>query len=162
MIFKCTITQLSLCLMLIAGCRKPARSVSTLGVVAGNHVTNSHEQFDAFVVQYRRPTAASTKRTNIFAVCWKRNAGTSTTSTDDSDRLTAINSHQIVVDWSKAGVYALQPDYSIKELPLDDAARSHIFDLIQSSDARGPFEEDPIWKTLVDPHLQIVNEMQGR
>ena len=145
-------TVLLLGLFIPVGCRKSSQSVVPLGITTGSRSTDDKNAEDMFVFQYRTGVDPNTKNVPVFAIFWKRTGGAATTRMDIDNHLLMINSHKIHFDPSKIAVYALQPDFGIKEISLSAEEKAHVFELVQENE-RGYFENDSVWKTKINPQL---------
>ena len=106
---------------------------------------------------YSRPFDPATARPQ-FVVLWKaRRAGA--ISSDGNNRLSEIHGHRISVLFSDKAVYALQPDYTLKRLPLSVAETDQILQsFMDASKASGAVTFDDLWNKSVLPHLAIVED----
>ena len=100
----------------------------------------------------------SAKARPQFVILWKaRRVGSS--SSDSNNRLSEIHGHNISVSFSEEAVYALQPDYTLKRIPLSTTETNQIFDsFMVSYMASAPIILDDLWSRSVTPHLAIVED----
>ena len=98
----------------------------------------------------------------MFGILWVAKKCGSTTSSGNNF-LTEIHGHRVSPDPHKKAIYALQPDYSLKELNLTPAEIDQLFSTEQAGldammDNRTPkrLQDDEVFKTKVFPHLVHV------
>jgi hypothetical protein len=105
------------------------------------------------------------KRRPIAVIVWKANprgASLSLTRLDDAAPTISINGHVVKPAPTKEAVYALQPDYSLKELPLSREEVTRLFSHIVHTDEHrtrhtdDSFPQDSYWEAKVDSWLKVV------
>ncbi len=90
-----------------------------------------------------------------FVILWKaRRKGASTY--DSNNRLSEIHDRKIVVSFSDKAVYALQPNHSLKRLPLSAAETDLVLESFMDSTQPGPAIE--LWGKSVLPNLSTVED----
>ena len=93
-----------------------------------------------------------------FVILWKARRG-GATSSDGNNRLSEIHGHKISVSFSDHAVYALQPDYTLKRLPLSAAETDQILKSFMDSDkTSGSIVFDDLWSKGVLPILSTVED----
>ena len=96
------------------------------------------------------------KRRPLFAIVWQGRATGEVTSNGEN-LLTSIHGHSVNLSRSKKAVYALQPDYSLRPLPLSEREIDHLFAIAHSKDNPPPmFYKDAVWQSKVEPFLYVV------
>jgi hypothetical protein len=115
-----------------------------------------------YIIQFDRP---GLERRPLFVIVWKasRFGRSSLGHLDRAVATISINSHTMTPSRAKKAVYALQPDYSLKELPLTEEEIARLFSHITRSEQRDVSSDqiellptDPFWEQKVDPYLKIV------
>jgi hypothetical protein len=91
------------------------------------------------------------KKRPVFVILWKGSGQTS--SYDGDNRLTSINGHRLSLSLTNRAVYALQPDYSVRDLGFSDPELSEILNAIANDT---PIEGD-LWTNKLAPRLYIVH-----
>ena len=100
-----------------------------------------------------RPTHGAAKP--LFLILWKaRMAGSC--STDNRNRLTSIHGEAVHVRFDTTAVYALQSDYTLRQIGLTGPEIEHVLRLVEQR--KTPFSEDGIWRAKVEPVLKEVEE----
>jgi len=110
----------------------------------------------SLIVQYDRYSGEydASKRRPLFGIVWKgRNGGSDTTNT--GNQIVEINGHPITVSFRRSAVYALQPDYTLREIPLALVERDHVLGLVESP---GGIVNDGVWKAKITPYLQTLTK----
>lgn len=87
----------------------------------------------------------------LFVVLWI-SAGGVTSSRNWENRLTEINGHRVMLSFTNRAVYALQPDYSVRDLGFAEPDLSTILDAI-AKDA--PIGGD-LWTNALAPRLSVL------
>ena len=92
----------------------------------------------------------------LFVIFWRSgNAGTS--GSDSRNVVDTIHGHPISPNLGKKAVYALQRDYSLKEVALSEKEIGHILQLVTGRTDRKPLVgDDALWKEKVLPELKFV------
>jgi hypothetical protein len=96
-----------------------------------------------------------------FVILWKaRRAGRAgASSSNDNNCLSEIHGHDISVSFSEKGVYALQPDYTLKQLPLSVIETNQILQsFMDANKASASVAFDDLWNKSVLPNLAIVED----
>jgi hypothetical protein len=75
-----------------------------------------------------------------------------TSSRDGHNRLTEINGHRPRLSLANRAVYALQPDYSVRDLELTEPDLSKVLDEMAKL---APIEDD-IWTNKLAPRLCVL------
>jgi hypothetical protein len=125
-----------------------------------------------YVIQFDKP---GPKRQPLLVIVWKAKGIPSTgfggLNTDSP--VIVVDEHQLKPPRTKKAVYALQPDYSLQQLPLTEKEIERLFSHLTRSEERvvsqievETLPPDPYWEEKVDPHLKVVdpdrNEKRGR
>jgi hypothetical protein len=119
-----------------------------------------------YVIQFDK---AESKRRPLAVIVWKahRAGRISLDHLDKAVPAISINGHSVTPSPTKKAIYALQPDYSLQQLPLTDEEITHLFshitrseERVVSSYERELFPSDPYWEQKVDPHLNAVEPPQ--
>ena len=79
-------------------------------------------------------------------------AGGATSSHDGDNRLTEINGHRLRLSLTNRAVYALQPDYSVRDLSFAEPELSKILDAL----AKGTPIEGDLWTNRLAPRLCVL------
>jgi hypothetical protein len=87
----------------------------------------------------------------LFVILWI-GAGGATSSHDWDNRLTEISGHRLRLSFTNRAVYALQPDYSVRDLSISESDLSSILDAI----AKGTAIEGDLWTNSLVPRLCVV------
>jgi len=109
--------------------------------------------------EYQLPPPSSTSpRTPLFVVLWlAKKAGWTSMGPYG---LLKIHGHPISPDLNKKAVYALQPDYSLKELSLTPAEIDQLFSHMQDAQVSRMqgrrLQDDEVFKTKVVSQLKNV------
>ena len=111
---------------------------------------------------YQLPPPGSTSpETPLFLVMWLGKQGTVGGTVGGS--MMAVHGHPISPAPDKKAVYALQPDYSLKELGLTPAEIDHLLSNMQEAQAamihnKHPkrLQDDEVFKTKVFSQLKVV------
>jgi hypothetical protein len=89
-----------------------------------------------------------------FVILWKaRRKGESTS--DGNNRISEIHGHKISVSFADKAVYALQPDYSLKRLPLSASETNQILGLFSTE---GAIKFNEVWDRNVKPKLEVIED----
>jgi uncharacterized lipoprotein YajG len=97
---------IALALVLVAGCQRyDGSSLTSYG--------NPDLQTTTAVVTQRDPQGSM-----LFVVAWTARNGAGTTSSSQRNLITEIHGHPIHPNLERHTVYALQPDNSLREIPL--------------------------------------------
>ena len=91
----------------------------------------------------------------LFVIIWKASMK-GTCEINGRNQLTSIHNKPIDVSYNKKAIYALQPDYSLKPIKLNESEVDHILDLINNSE--NPFSKDNIWKLKIEATLNQIEE----
>jgi len=147
-------------LLLVAGCwcagSRYAGAISGSEAIPGSKMQNCFVfQFDTYEGVY-----SESKRRPLFAIFWQAHrAGTS--GSNSRNMVISIHGHSIAPTREKKAVYALQPDYSLQQLPLTEREVDRLFSIVRSHEGDGPrLASDPAWQQKVHPKLQIIEPPQ--
>ena len=95
------------------------------GAVGSEAISDNSTKHICYAYQLPPPSSTSPS-TPVFLVLWlAKQAGSATTG--PNNLLTEIHGHPISPDLDRKAVYALQPDYSLRELALTPAEIEHLF-----------------------------------
>ena len=139
----------------LGGC-SPKGGVATTGSEA---ISDSTSEI-CYVYQLPPPGSKSAE-TPLFLVLWLGKQGNKGGSVSGPN--IAIHGHPISADLDKKAVYALQPDYSLKELSLTPAEIDQLISnrqeaqasMMQSTPVRR-LQDDDLFKAKVFPQLKNV------
>ena len=118
--------------------------------------------------------APAEKRCPLFVIAWKSLGGRgqriSFRHLGEPSPTILIDGHVMQPLRTKRAVYALQPDYTLKALPLTDEEITRLFSDITRSENRNvasieELEElpaAPYWEEKVDPHLSALGPSRNR
>jgi hypothetical protein len=160
-IVRCTLAMVVS--TIVAGCPRSswygdpyAGCISGSQAIRGSKLQNCFEfQFDTYEGEF-----SELKRRPLFAIVWQAHMGGVSTS-DNRNLIISIHGHSIAPSRTKKAVYALQPDYSLIQLPLTHEEIDHLFSIARSRDEAGPmFYSDPTWREKVQPNLKVVEPPQ--
>lgn len=87
----------------------------------------------------------------LLVVLWI-SAGGATSSQDGDNRLTEINGHRLGLSFTNRAVYALQPNYSVRDFSFAEPDLSKILDAI----AKGTPIEGDLWTNRLAPRLCVL------
>ena len=130
-------------------------------MIGGEAISDSKK--DQLCYAYQLPPPSSTSpRTAVYLILWvAKQVGSSTE--DSNNLLTEIHGHPISADLDKKAVYALQPDYSLKELRLTPAEVERLISNRQDAQTammqnQTPkrLQDDEVFKTKVFSQLAHV------
>ena len=89
-----------------------------------------------------------------FVILWKaRRKGVS--ASDGNNRITQIHGHKITASFTEKAVYALQPDYSLKLLPLSKEQTDQILALFTPG---GTIKFGEVWNKNIAPNLITIED----
>ena len=146
------LATLLLCILGLPGCGETTRGEAFLGsqAIPGSNIQN------CYVVQYRFPDSAegSQARQPVYAILWQ---GTTVgvVKRSHANWVTAIHGYPLSIDQSHNAVYALQPDYSLRELPLGPSDQQWIFSAIRSETAK-QLAKEQFWQDRIAPQLHQI------
>ena len=132
----------------LGSCSKPTRYAgSRLGTqtIPGTFTQN------CFVIQYDLG-ASDGPKTPLFGVFWHATQS-GQISHDNNDMLTRISGRRVSAPVNKKAVYALQLDYTLKEIPL---SQEEVVELLTVADRGGSLWETPLWRAKVAPLIKVV------
>lgn len=143
---------LLLCILGLPGCGETTRGEAFLGsqAIPGSNIQN------CYVVQYRFPNSAegSQARQPVYAILWQGSTA-GVVKRSHSNWVTAIHGYPLSIDRSHNAVYALQPDYSLRELPLGPSDQQWIFSAIRSETAK-QLANEQFWQDRIAPQLHQI------
>ena len=145
------LSVISICVM---GCPgnwgRYAGAISGSRTIPGSRLQYCYElQFDK-MRDPKNPTKSVAERQPLFCVLWKATkAGDSKYS--GSNFLISIHGH-VISHTDAHKVYALQSDYSLKEIPLTTEETDRVFHLLQGPNDDS-FQHDKTWNSRVAPCL---------
>jgi hypothetical protein len=94
----------------------------------------------------------------LFVIAWTaERAGTSSRS--GQNLLNALHGHPVSPSTSRRALYALQPDHTLKEIPLNEADLTSLFDEMQKDGFHTAHSE--LWQNRVAPNLATVESPGG-
>jgi hypothetical protein len=138
---------IALALVLVAGCQRYGGS--SLASYA-----NPDQQTTTAVVTQRDPQGSL-----LFLVAWTTKNGAGRTSSAQPNLVTEIHGHPIHPNLERHAVYALQPDNSLKEIPLTPEQATALFQEMQSTDFHTSHSK--LWQSEVAPRLLRVEAPNG-
>ena len=139
-------------LMMSVGCH---RSEPRWGGAFGNRaIPGDHEVFLNFALQgdLFSGTFDPSKERPLFVILWK-GSGADRAEQDGDNRFTSINGHRLSVSFTNRAVYALQPDYSLRDLRFSEPDLSRVLNAIAH---RAPIEGD-LWTNRLSPKLCVLH-----
>jgi hypothetical protein len=115
-----------------------------------------------YIIQFDKP---GLKRQPLLVIVWKGRQRTVTLDRLNTDTpAVAINEHLLTPPRTKKAIYALQPDYSLQQLPLTEEEIQRLFAHIMRSEKRAVssmevriLPSDPYWQEKVDPHTRVID-----
>lgn len=132
----------------LGSCSRPARYAgSRLGTqtIPGVFMQNR------FVIQYD-VGAPEGPKTPLFGIFWHATRA-GEISHDHNNLLTRISGRHVLPPVNKKAIYALQLDYTLKEIPLSQA---EVVQLLTVADQGGSLWETPLWRAKVASKLKVV------
>jgi hypothetical protein len=141
------------------------RQTSAINLI---QVVQGSKLYKDYVVQFDK---AGLGRRPLVVIAWKarlhlEGESVDLNHTDQDIPAITIDGHSVVPPRTKKAIYALQPDYSLRQLPLTEEEITRLFSHITRSQERATFDErntlpsDPYWEQKVDPHLKVVEPSQ--
>jgi hypothetical protein len=115
---------------------------------------NADKETVTVVVTQRDP-----QRDLLFAITWKARHGAGGMSYSSNNLLSAINGHSVRPRVDQRGVYALQPDHSLKPIPLTEQQMKALFRELENGAFHTSHSE--LWQKQIAPHLVIVESAAG-
>jgi hypothetical protein len=115
-----------------------------------------------YVIQFDKPGA---KRQPLLVIVWKAKGMPSTgfDGLNTDSPVIVVDEHLLKPPRTKKAVYALQPDYSLRQLPLTEKEIERLFSHITRSEERAvsrieveTLPADSYWEEKVDPQLKVV------
>ena len=121
-----------------------------------------------------------------FVIVWKAESSRVSFNFQGKVPVTSVNGHWMTPSPTKRAIYALQPDYSLRQLPFSEEELSRLFSHITQRELRideivasrlskegteigggrvdneESFEADRYWEQKVDPHLEVVEPVVAR
>ncbi len=95
----------------------------------------------------------------LFVIAWTAKRGGGTTSQSGLNLLTTIHGHAVSPSLSKQAVYALRPDYSLKEIPLTAKQIAALFSEMENREFHP--SQSKLWQDEVAPRLRQVESDGG-
>ena len=137
----------TLLLALVVGCNR-GPVVAGSGGGSGSYANDDGRTCTAVVTQL------DAQQNLLFLIAWTYERGGATNTLSDSGLLEAVRSPQVHPSFDRRGVYALQPDRTIKEIPLSREQIGPLFRYVQSAGFH-PRSSD-VWQKEIAPRLQTV------
>lgn len=115
-------------------------------------IPGDYSKHYAYVFQYDK-----TERKPLFVIFWIKTNGTKSGSKMDYRSLTTeINGRPITPSLSRKAAYALQQDYSLKEIALTNEEIDHLFKV--DEDDKDSIAHDKLFQSKVVPNLKLVDK----
>ena len=137
----------TLLLALVVGCNR-GPVVAGSGGGSGSYANDDGRTCTAVV------THLDAEPNLLFLIAWTYKRGGATNTLSDSGLLEAVRGSRVHPSFDRRGVYALQPDRTIKEIPLSHEQLGLLFRDVQSAGFH-PRSSD-LWKKEVAPRLETV------
>ncbi|MFA5165258.1 MAG: hypothetical protein WC481_06830 [Candidatus Omnitrophota bacterium] len=132
------------------GCGKIGQQNYSGGSFGGAAIPGDYTKGYNFVFQCKETKP-------LFAIFWIKTYGApSNSKTDSRGLIIEINGHPITPSLSKKTVYALQPDYSLKEVALTNEEIDHLFKV--DEEHKDSLAHDKLFQTKIVPNLKIVDK----
>lgn len=132
--------------------RAPVRTV--YGGGSSGSYSNPDRQTTTCVVTQLDP-----QQKLLFVVAWTAERGGGTSSRSEQNLLTTIHGHPVTPSTSKRALYALQPDHTLREIPLSEPDLKALFDEMQKEGFHTSHSE--LWQKQVAPNLTKVESPSG-